>query len=229
MRSYLFEPEGSFRLNLEFFRHHLENVAYTWENGGPIDAYRKPLRTYLGLQGKSGEPLSQSHKNLPGQFRRCTRRHSFTCSNTLYRQHHVDTLALAGGCAMNSVANGKVSRIEPFKHVYIQSAAGDSGGAIGAAFVAWHSHGKPARSFAMDHARYWGPGLRNAISPGLSAKASPSLEYECTVEKIDDEDGALQHDGCTSSRRVVGWFRVAWSGPVRSGIVRLSAIRDAQT
>ena len=64
-------------------------------------------------------------------------------------------MALAGGCAMNSVANGKVRRMTPFRQLYVQSAAGDAGGAIGAAFAVWHKLGG-ARSFVMDHA-YWGP------------------------------------------------------------------------
>ena len=56
---------------------------------------------------------------------------------------------------MNSVANGKIRRMTPFRRVYVQSAAGDAGGAIGAAFAVWHQLGG-ARSFVMDHA-YWGP------------------------------------------------------------------------
>ena len=50
-------------------------------------------------------------------------------------------VALAGGCAMNSVANGKVRRMTPFRRVYVQSAAGDAGGAIGAAYALWHKLG----------------------------------------------------------------------------------------
>jgi carbamoyltransferase len=50
-------------------------------------------------------------------------------------------LSLAGGCAMNSVANGKVRRMTPFRRVYIQAAAGDAGGAIGSAFAVWHKTG----------------------------------------------------------------------------------------
>ena len=56
---------------------------------------------------------------------------------------------------MNSVANGKVRRMTPFRRVYVQSAAGDAGGAIGAAFALWHKLGGD-RCFVMDHA-YWGP------------------------------------------------------------------------
>ena len=73
----------------------------------------------------------------------------------LHERYGLDNLTLAGGCAMNSVANGKVRRMTPFRRVYVQSAAGDAGGAIGSAFSLWHQLGG-ARSFVMDHA-YWGP------------------------------------------------------------------------
>jgi predicted NodU family carbamoyl transferase len=72
----------------------------------------------------------------------------------LQRRSGLTDLALAGGCAMNSVANGKVRRNTPFRRVYVQSAAGDAGGAIGSAFAIWHKLGGK-RNFVMDHA-YWG-------------------------------------------------------------------------
>ena len=62
----------------------------------------------------------------------------FHLLNTLHARYKVDDLTLAGGCAMNSVANGKVRRITPFKRIYVQPAAGDAGGAIGAAIHVWH-------------------------------------------------------------------------------------------
>jgi carbamoyltransferase len=67
--------------------------------------------------------------------------------------------AIAGGCGMNSVANGKLLLKTPFKKVYVQAAAGDAGGAIGAALMTWHRvGGKKAKNRVEphDHA-YWGP------------------------------------------------------------------------
>ena len=78
------------------------------------------------------------------------------------RRYGLTNLALAGGCAMNSVANGKVRRMTPFQRVYVQAAAGDAGGAIGAAFAVWHKLGGE-RSFVMDHA-YWGPQFSSTTS-----------------------------------------------------------------
>src|SRR5215510_5108583 len=78
----------------------------------------------------------------------------FHLLGSLQRRSGLTDLALAGGCAMNSVANGKVRRNTPFRRVYVQSAAGDAGGAIGSAFAVWHKLGGK-RNFVMDHA-YWG-------------------------------------------------------------------------
>ena len=75
----------------------------------------------------------------------------FHLIGALERRFGLTDIALAGGCAMNSVANGKIRRMTPFRRVYVQSAAGDAGGAIGAAFAAWHQLGG-TRSFVMDHA-----------------------------------------------------------------------------
>src|SRR5260370_42303913 len=79
----------------------------------------------------------------------------------VHARHLIPDLALAGGCAMNSVANGKIYHNTPFKRAYIQSAAGDAGGAIGAAFSVWHGMDGSEARFVIDHA-FWGPELDRA-------------------------------------------------------------------
>ena len=115
---------------------------------------------------------------------------------------------------MNSVANGKVSRNTPFKRLYIQSAAGDAGGAIGAAFAVWHKLGGQ-RGFVMDHA-YWGPQFDDKEFHVLLETNAGSLHGRgCTVEHIEDE-AALCHRtaAAITEGRIIGWFqgRMEW-GP----------------
>src|SRR5437660_1395839 len=123
-------------------------------------------------------------------------------------------LALAGGCAMNSVANGKVRRVTPFRRVYVQSAAGDAGGAIGAAFAVWHQLGGK-RSFVMDHA-YWGPQYgRDEIAYLVASQADSITSAGCTVEEISDEGELCRRTAAAiADGNVVGWFqgRMEW-GP----------------
>ena len=115
---------------------------------------------------------------------------------------------------MNSVANGKIRRVTPFRRVYVQSAAGDAGGAIGAAFAVWHGLGG-LRSFAMDHA-YWGPGFGRAdIERLLAAAGSRMARVACKIEQIADEAQLCRRTAsAVAAGKVVGWFqgRMEW-GP----------------
>src|SRR5437870_8945959 len=129
------KPDGSFRLNLKFFRHHIENVSYTWQDCAPEvgTLYRRALVDLLGPPRQRHEPLEQKHKDIARSVQATYEKAFFALLRTLHEQHPSDNLALAGGCAMNSVANGKVYRRSPFKKIYCPAAAGDAGGAIGAA------------------------------------------------------------------------------------------------
>ena len=115
---------------------------------------------------------------------------------------------------MNSVANGKVRRVTPFRRVYVQAAAGDAGGAIGAAFSVWHKLGGK-RSFVMDHA-YWGPEFGpDDIAEVLSAQKTQIAQAGCVVEEIPDEvDLCRRTASAIADGKVVGWFqgRMEW-GP----------------
>jgi carbamoyltransferase len=139
----------------------------------------------------------------------------FHLLNSLHRRHGLDELVLAGGCAMNSVANGKVYRNTPFRRLYVQSAAGDAGGAIGAAFAVWSELSKGKRRFAMDHA-YWGPSFTNDEIGSLLASRRAEIESAACEARREDDEATL----CESTARaisqgdVVGWFqgRMEW-GP----------------
>ena len=134
------EADGSFRLNLDYFRHHKERIAYDWDNGEPVFStlYSPQLAELLGPERGKADELTQRHKDMARSVQSMYEEAFFHLLNRLHERYPVDALALAGGCGMNSVANGKVYRNTPFKKLYVQSAAGDAGGAIGAALVAWH-------------------------------------------------------------------------------------------
>ena len=133
-------PDGGYRLNLEYFKHHKENIVYEWSGGIPTfgQIFSDSLVELLvPVRGKD-EELTQKHFDIAHSIQAMYEEAFFHLLNTLHARHGIDDLCLSGGCAMNSVANGKVYRKTPFKRVYIQSAAGDAGGAIGAAFMVWH-------------------------------------------------------------------------------------------
>ena len=115
---------------------------------------------------------------------------------------------------MNSVANGKVYRRTPFKRLYIQAAAGDAGGAIGAAAIAW-SQLAGERPLAMDHA-YWGPAFSDADVAELLEKQRGEIGAGgCTVTREHDEAAlCAKTAAAVAEGLVVGWFqgRMEW-GP----------------
>ena len=182
------ESDGSFKLNLDYFRHHKEKVEYEWEDGLPSVGilFSEKLIDLLGPARTPDQALDQYHKDLARSIQAMYEEAFFHLLNTLHAKHGIDQLAIAGGCGMNSVANGKVTLRTPFKEIYVQSAAGDAGGAIGAAYAVWHELGG-ARGPEMDHA-FWGPEASNdEIETLLQQRAEDITTQACTVKKFSDE------------------------------------------
>ncbi|MDH3691912.1 MAG: carbamoyltransferase, partial [Gammaproteobacteria bacterium] len=152
------QADGTYRLDLSYFRHQRHEIGYEWADGAPDVSrlYSEKLEALVGPAREQDDPLTKRYKDLARSVQTMYEDALFHLLNHLYERYQVDTLTLSGGCAFNSVANGNVTSLTPFKRVYIQPAAGDAGGAIGAAYVAWHRLNGGARSFVMDHA-YWGP------------------------------------------------------------------------
>ncbi len=226
--------DGSFALETKYFRHHREKIAYEWEGGSPTvgTLFSHNLETLLGPARRQGEPLEQKHKDLARSIQAMYEEAFFHLLVTLHARHKNQSLALAGGCAMNSVANGKIKRRTHFKRVYVQSAAGDAGGAIGAAVHVWHqlnqapvtSNPSTVSSLAgdanihravMDHA-YLGPDCVSAeVDALLHAQSGELRKAGCLVEKFSDEHAlCAQAAAKVANGKVVGWFqgRMEW-GP----------------
>ena len=210
------EEDGSFRLDLGYFRHHREKIAYEWETGEPVfgDLYSLRMAELLGPARGKKEELTQRHKDIARSAQAMYEEAFFHLLNSLHARYGVDALALAGGCAMNSVANGKVYRNTPFKRMYVQAAAGDAGGAIGAALIASEvAEGSPR--FAMDHA-YWGPEFpESEIATLLEERKGEMEQQKCSMRRITEEGELVRLAAqAIADGLVVGWFqgRMEW-GP----------------
>ena len=132
----------------------------------------------------------------------------------LHARYGVEDLALAGGCAQNSVANGKVRAATPVRRVYVQAAAGDAGGALGAALVAWRRKGAGGRPGAMDHA-YWGPQFDDASCRAAIDAVAQLRGPEYSIARENDEGRLCERVArLVADGHVVGWFqgRMEW-GP----------------
>ncbi|HKU37588.1 MAG TPA: carbamoyltransferase C-terminal domain-containing protein, partial [Polyangiales bacterium] len=125
------------------------------------------------------------------------------------------TLCLAGGCGYNSVANGLVFDRSPYRDLYIQAAAGDAGGAIGAAYWVWNEELRNPRTFVMDHA-YWGPEYDDgAIDKAVHARQADLDEAQCVLHRVRNERELCKRTAeQVAAGNVVGWFqgRMEW-GP----------------
>ena len=154
--------DGTFALDTSFFVHTSQSINHQWDNGSPhFDALYSPkLAQLLGPGRQPGEELDQRHMDLARSAQALYEEAFFNIVRAARADTGLTDIVLAGGCANNSVANGKIRRETPFERVYVHAAPGDQGGAIGAALAAWHQEGG-ARGFTMDHA-YWGPAYDRA-------------------------------------------------------------------
>jgi len=208
--------DGAFIIDLAYFRHHREPIAYSWESGAPefCDLFSPALEDLLGPRRRPDDPLEDRHRDIARSVQAMYEEAFFHLIGALERRFGLTDIALAGGCAMNSVANGKIRRVTPFRRVYVQSAAGDAGGAIGAAFATWHQLGG-TRSFVMDHA-FWGPEFSTAeIMRLLAERRDEIVRSGCTVEEIGDEEELCRRAAAAIAEgAVLGWFqgRMEW-GP----------------
>ena len=203
--------DGSFRLNLKYFSHHTQPIGYEWDNGSPMVSrlFSEALIDLLGPMRLADAPLEQHHMNIARSIQDAYERAFFHLLNHRYAEHQVENLALAGGCAMNSVANGKIHLNTPYKNIYVQSAAGDAGGAIGAAVIAGQRHGV-ASDCSMHHS-YWGNSysdveIENLISERRTELNSANCSVESDVRLPDLVDQVTEQ---LIQGKVVGWFQGA--------------------
>jgi carbamoyltransferase len=210
------KADGRFELNLKYFRHHREKIAMQWENGSPefSDLYADAMEDLLGPRRQRSDPLEQRHKDLARSVQALYEEAFFNIVHATERLTDSKNIVLAGGCANNSVANGKIRRQSRYQHVYVHAAPGDAGGAIGAAFAAWHKSGGQRR-FVMDHA-YWGPSFSDEeIKTVLESNAERIAAAGCTIEHLTDESDLYARAAqAIAEGKVVGWFqgRMEW-GP----------------
>ncbi|MHC4893917.1 MAG: carbamoyltransferase family protein [Planctomycetota bacterium] len=209
--------DGGFELSLDYFVHHKGGAPMTWEGGEPTvgRVWSDALEHLLGPARLPNSPIEQRHKDLAASVQAMYEEILWQMLGRLHEQTGEQALCLAGGCGMNSLANGRITRSTPFQEVYVQAAAGDAGGALGAAAAVWSQDLGRRRQFVMDHA-YWGPGVdEDEVSGCLSAAEGPLAKEGCEVQRFDDEQALCDRVArALADGKVVGWFqgRMEW-GP----------------
>src|SRR5204863_4530552 len=139
-------------------RHHKEGVEMTWDEGTPTIGrlFSEQMEEAFGPARAPGDPLTSLHEDVAASLQARLEEVYLHLVGALARRTGLPNICLAGGVALNAVANGRIRPETPFEEVFVQPAAGDSGIAVGAAFHVWHQELERPRGFVMEHA-YWGP------------------------------------------------------------------------
>ena len=198
---------GEFKLSLKYFSHHNTNIKYTWKDCSPSvgKLYSDELLKLLGVERSAGEKVSQRHMDIAASAQRIYEKALFNLLNALHNKYQIDYLALAGGCAMNSVANGKIYANTPFKKLYIQPSSGDAGGAFGAAATVAVNNG--SGKIPMKHA-YWGPEYTDVyIGEVLKSFNDEIRDNKCDLNLLDDENLYQGIAKKISEGKIIGWFQ----------------------
>lgn len=196
------EENGQFRLHLEFFRHHSEGVEMTWDHGSPVigRVYSDEFARLFGPARAEGEPLTDRERDIAASLQLRLEEVGFHILNNLHERTGLTDLGLAGGVAYNSVMNGKILLKTPFKRVYVQPAAGDSGTALGVCYQIYNEVLKCERGEVMEGA-YTGPEFSDKeIRLALD-------ESGLAFESYADDEVTKRAARDIAAGSVVGWFQ----------------------
>jgi carbamoyltransferase len=191
-----------FELELAYFNHHEEGVDMTWDQGQPTIGrlFSDRLVEALGPVREPGDELGELHENVAASLQAVLEEAYLHLVATAWERTRVPNLCLAGGVALNAVANGRIRPETMFDEVYVQPAAGDAGTAVGAAYFLWSQELGEARGFVMEHA-YTGPEF--ADEECAAALAAAGLDGE----RLDDDELFRAVAERIAAGDVVGWFQ----------------------
>ena len=184
------KEDGSYSLDMSYF-------DYTHK-------MRMPSRKFIELFGRprgKNDPMEQRHKDMAASLQKLTEDVLFRILNSLHKETGMDNLCMAGGVALNSVANGKILSKTPFKDIFIQPAAGDGGTAVGAAFYAYNSILGKKREYVMRDA-YLGPGYSTQEIRQFLDREKVNYSSFDTDEQLVKTAAKLIAEG-----NVLGWFQ----------------------
>ncbi|MDA9029410.1 carbamoyltransferase, partial [Candidatus Pseudothioglobus singularis] len=189
------KDDGSFRLDQSYFNY---TTGLTMTNQKFADLFGEPVRK------KDTDKLTQFHMDIAASIQAVTEEVVLTITRALAKEYNIQNLCMAGGVALNCVANGKILRDNSFKDIWIQPASGDAGGAIGGALALWHRElNKPRIVNPKDSMKgsYLGPMYdQDSIEKEL-LDCGAKFDSVREVEMIEQTSQAL------AGGKAVGWFQ----------------------
>ncbi len=187
--------DGSFRLNMKYFNY---TKGLTMTNKKFSDLFGHPVRN------PQKDLLTEFHMDIAASIQSVTEEIVLKMTRSIAHEYKINKLCLAGGVALNCVANGKILKDKTFKDIWIQPAAGDAGGSLGAALAFWHQELKKTRAVkTKDQMKgsYLGPSFNdNEVENELySLKAKfKKLSTNDLIETVANE---------LSKEKTIGWFQ----------------------
>jgi carbamoyltransferase len=196
-------PAGDlFALNLDYFTHDEEGVDMLWDEGAPsiTRIYSDKLVDALGPAREPGEPIAQRHMDVAASLQELLEEIELHLVARLRELTGLQELCLAGGVALNAVANGRLLREQAVDRLYLPPSPGDSGTAVGAALHVWHhALGNPRGGVMAD--AYTGPSYDDEqVSAALAAAG-------LAAERLDDDALFTTVAERLDAGEVVGWFQ----------------------
>jgi len=188
------KTDGSFRVNQKYFNY---MIGLTMINREFEKLFGHKIR-------KEGEELTQFHMDIASSIQKVTEEIILLITSNLYEEYQIPNLCMAGGVALNCVANGKIVKQNKFNNIWIQPAAGDAGGALGAAYAAWYNEFKNPRPHVSEDkmkGSYLGPNFENyEIEEILSRIDAKFTKYsESDIIKITANE--------LKNEKAIGWFQ----------------------
>ena len=188
------KEDGSFKLNMKFFNY---ATGLTMTNKKFSDLFGHPVRN------PKKDLLEDFHMDIAASIQSVTEEIVIRITKNIASEYKIKNLCLAGGVALNCVANGKILRQKIFDDIWIQPAAGDAGGSLGAALAYWHHELKKPRENFQDQMKgaYLGPKLseKNIEDQLKKLKARYTKKSSSEISSIVAKE--------LSNSKIVGWFQ----------------------
>jgi carbamoyltransferase len=189
------KEDGSFRVNMDYFNY---CAGLTMTN-------RKFDKLFGGPRRKPETPLTQRHMDVARSAQDVTEETMLRMCRHVHAETGMKNLCLAGGVALNCVGNGRILREGPFENIWIQPAAGDAGGAVGAALLTWHQYlGNPRKASGIkdsQQASYLGPAFDGTYIKNYLDT------YGIPYTVLRDEEVPDRIADLIAEQNVVGWFQ----------------------
>ena len=189
------KTDGSFRLNMSFFNF---ATGLTMTNKKFENLFGQPVRK------KEDELLTEFHMDIASSVQVVTEEIVLRLTQDIANEYKVKNLCMAGGVALNCVANGKILKEKIFENIWVQPAAGDAGGALGAALAYWHqelNHPRKINPNDSMQGSYLGPRFKNSdVEKELSF-------INAIFKKYNEEELINILSNELSKEKIVGWFQ----------------------